>query len=388
MSTPETDTDLENESSSATREATKDGAGEGDKGLTAGQKLAAQMAAKAAAKAAKKGKAPAAEEQAVKRATDLAERVGKHAKVLYALLAIGVLVFVGFLLYGQFGHRGEEAAATALLKAVEIANAEIRAADAEVPENEPEGTVTFPTAQARAESALREFQKVARDHAGTVAASWAHLGEAHALLELNRAADARQAFEKARRDGGDDVMIAARAIEGIGFTLEAESKPQDAVQKYQELSRLENGLFRNLADYHLARMYIALHEETRAKELLRALVDRLNSAEGPEGELAPASPYVLDQAQVRLAELDPSAAPASRRGAGGPNSGGTIMGPNGPIDIGGAGGNQNEAMQRLIEQLAKQGIRATPGPAQAPNAPATVPANPGAPSPAPAPGPQ
>lgn len=390
MSSPQSESDLETESSSSENDElsakTSVPPEAGEKGLTAGQKLAAQMAAKAAQKAAKRGKAPAAEEQAVKKATDIAHEIGKHAKWLYAAAALAVLVGLGFVLYSQFGHRSEEAAGRDLAKAVEIANAEIRAADAEAPEGEPEGTVTFVTTQARAEQALREFQRVTSHHAGTVAASWARLGEAHALLELNRVSDARTAFEKARREGGEDPMIAARAIEGVGFTLEAENKQQEAVAKFQELSRVGNGAFRNLADYHLARMYIALHQDVRAKETLRALVDRLNSAAGPDGDLAPASPYVLDQAQIRLAELDPSAVPHTRRSPGGQpggGGGGTIMGPDGPIEIGGAeGAGQNEALQRLIEQLNKQGIHATPGAAPTPNSPLQVPpAAPNAPAP-------
>ncbi len=376
MSTPDTDTDFENDSQPTADSSSSSTEGSSEKsGPTAGQKLAAQMAAKAAQKAAKRGKAPAAEEQADKRATDIAHELGKHARLLNIAAAVAVPIGLGFVASSLFGHRGEVEAGRALTKAVAIANANIRAADQEAPEDEPEGTVTFPTIQARAESALREFQAVTSHHAGTVAASWARLGEAHALLELNRISDARTAFEKARREGGDDPMISARALEGMGFALEAENKPQEAVQKYQELSRLSSGAFRNLADYHLARMYIALHEEVRAKETLRTLVDRLNSAEGPGGELAPASPYVLDQAQIRLAELDPSAVPHARRSAQ-PSSGGTIMGPNGPIEIGGAegGAGQNEALQRLIEQLNKQGIHATPGAAPTPNSPMQVPA--------------
>lgn len=316
-----------------------------------GARLAAQRAAKAAAKAAKRGKTPAdeVEQKAEARAATMATWLEEHRTVAYGVLAAVALLIAAYVGWSMFGGRAAEAAAVDLSAALDVANAEIRSADSPAPEDDLADRETFPTTTARAEKALELFRKVTSAHAGTDAAVWARLGEARALLDLGKPAEARAAYEKALREGSGNTAVAARAYEGIAFTFETENEPAKAIEKFQALSRAGEGAYKDLADYHLARMYLRTNEDTRAKDLLKELVQRLRTRDDTDpGDV---SPYVLSQAELRLAELDSTLVPRPTQGLGG----GSMFGPGG-IQLGGEGGPSNvtpEQIQEILRNLQK-----------------------------------
>jgi len=316
-----------------------------------GARLAAQRAAKAAAKAAKRGKTPAdeIEQKAEARAATMAGWLEENRTIAYGVLAAVVLVIAAYVAWSMFGGRAAEAAAVDLSAALDVANAEIRSADSPALEDDLSDRETFPTTTARAEKALELFRTVTSAHAGTDAAVWARLGEARALLDLGKPAEARAAYEKALREGSGNTAVAARAYEGIAFTFETENEPAKAIEKFQALSRAGEGAYKDLADYHLARMYLRTNEETRAKDLLKELVQRLRTRDDTDpGDV---SPYVLSQAELRLAELDSTLVPRPTQGLGG----GSMFGPGG-IQIGGEGGPSNvtpEQIQEILRNLQK-----------------------------------
>ena len=320
------------------------------KALSPGARLAAQRAAKAAAKAAKRGKTAAdeVEQQAEARAATMASWFEDNRKTVYGVLAAIAVLLGIYVAWSTFGHRSAEQSSAALGEALDVANARIRAADAPEEPADALGRETFPTTTARAEKALSLFRKVTTDHAGTDAAVWARLGEARALLDLDKPGDARAAFEKALREGSGNASVTARAFEGIAFTFEAENQPQKAIEKFQALSRAGEGAFKDLADYHLARMYLRTGDENRAKDLLKELVQRLRA--GDEGAPEDRSPYVLTQAEVRLAELDSSLVPRPTTGL----NGGSLIGPGG-IQLGGDGPSNvtPEQIQEILRNLQK-----------------------------------
>ena len=293
----------------------------------------------------------AARDTAVGRAAIRAgEWAQSHRQLAMGAAAAAVLAAAGWFGFQAFDGAKRRDAGAALATAVETANAEIRgagesgAADDDAP--------TFESAQARAEAALSAYRAVVAAHAGTDAAHWARLGEARALSDLERFADARTAYETALREGGSDPAIAWRALEGIGFTHEAESHWQEAISSYEDLRAVDSGAFTAAADYHIARMHMRMGQTTEATTELRALVERVQTSdEGAE----PAFPYVLAQAQIRLRELDPSAAPEapSPMGPGGPGGGGGMPA--------GLDGLPPEILEQLQRQLAAQGAQPAPG---------------------------
>jgi predicted negative regulator of RcsB-dependent stress response len=343
-------------------EGTEKGAAPG-KPLSPGARLAAQRAAKAAAKAAKRGKTTAdeVEQQAEARAATMASWFEDNRKTVYGVLAAIAVLLGVYVAWSTFGHRSAEQASAALGEALDVANARIRAADAPEESADALDRETFPTTTARAEKALSLFRKVTTDHTGSDAALWARLGEARALLDLDKPGDARAAFEKALREGSGNASVSARAFEGIAFTFEAENQPQKAIEKFQALSRAGEGAFKDLADYHLARMYLRTGDENRAKDLLKELVQRLRA--GDEGAPEDRSPYILTQAEVRLAELDSSLVPRPTQGL----NGGSLIGPGG-MQLGGDGPSNvtPEQIQEILRNLQKSRGGAPPPPPGAP----------------------
>jgi predicted negative regulator of RcsB-dependent stress response len=340
-------------SESSGEQGTEKAAGQGEasaKPLSPGARLAAQRAAKAAAKAAKRGKTQAdeVEQQAEAHAATMASWFEDNRKTVYGVLAAIAVLLGVYVAWSTFGHRAAEQASAALGEALDVANARIRAADAPEEPADALGRETFPTTTARAEKALSLFRKVTSQHAGSDAALWARLGEARALLDLDKPGEARAAFEKALREGSGNASVTARAFEGIAFTFEAENQPQKAVEKFQALSRAGEGAFKDLADYHLARMYLRTGEENRAKDLLKDLVQRLRA--GDDGAPEDRSPYILTQAEVRLAELDSSLVPRPTQGL----NGGSLIGPGG-IQLGGDGPSNvtPEQIQEILRNLQK-----------------------------------
>jgi tetratricopeptide (TPR) repeat protein len=347
------------------------------KAMSPGARLAAQRAAKAAAKAAKKA-ARAAEAEAASGvvagprkpdAVDLAAArraaaaegwFHEHRTALLAAVVAIVLAFGGFLLWEKYGHARDREAAAALVAALQAANGVV-SADTAALGALPSDVDVFPTEEARATRALELFREVTGKHAGTAVAAWARLGEAKALLDLGKPTEAREAFQKALREARGDVTVEARAQEGLAFTFEAEGKPDQALEHFQALLRVGEGAFRDLAEYHLARVYLAKGERGRAKDTLRTLVQRLRERDD-DPRIGASAPYVRYQAELRLAELDPSAVP---RGPGGV---GTGWGPGG-LQLGGGDGPSRlsqEQIEALIRNLQRSASGASGGGSGAP----------------------
>jgi tetratricopeptide (TPR) repeat protein len=354
-------------------DAPEQGADAPDKGAdTAGARLAARKAAKAARKAAKRGRgADQVEAEALKRATVAADWAQTHRRTI--LIGIGVLAvgLVGFWGYMHHVQTTGQAASSALWGAVETADAEIRVGDAP-PADADDEEKTFATVTARAEAALEAYRKVNRDHGGTLSASWATLGEASALYELGKWAEARDKFERAYRQvGADDIAITWAALEGIVFTYEAEEKWDDALGKLEELGQASGGRFKDFADYHRARIQMAKGDTTAAKETLQTLLERLRSPENAKevGQLS----GLMSSAEVRLGEIDPST--MTRRAPGGlppgfgPPGFGVPPGMGGPPG-GGFGGTSEDVQRQIQELLQKMGQGGGPGAPGAPGAPA------------------
>jgi len=322
--------------------------------MSAGQRLAASKAAKAARKAAKRGRdADLVEDKALERAAGAASWMKQNRNTLtYGVGGALVLVAV-LLIYSTVSQGKATRAATGLWTGIEASQAPIRDADAGMPEGD--AGPSFATEAARDEAVLTDLRGVTAEHEGTLAAHWAHLAEAATLLRSGDAAGAREAYQAVLGQAGDDPTIAGRALEGIGYTLEADSDWDHAMERYEELGNTEGYGNRERADYDIARMYLEKGDEVRAKEKLRALSEHLREEDAPE------LPYVRDQAELLLAQLDPSSARRAAPGAGGMGDFGLPPG-GGAGGPGGAGNLSPEQIQELIRRLqSKQGAGGPPG---------------------------
>ena len=231
--------------------------------MSAGARLAAARAAKAARKAAKRGKEKQEEQaplDAVKesdlgqKAAQAGEWAQQNQTIVYAIAAAVILGLGGYIGWHYHSKGQAEASATLLAEALEISTAELRGEDAPPPD-EDDDAPTFTSAEARAEAALEAFEAVTTSHPDSAAAAWAYLGAGNALLELERYEDARQRFDRAIAVAGSDRTVLWRALEGKGFTHEAEEQWAEAAEVYQELSRVDDGSLDRVAQYHLGRMF-------------------------------------------------------------------------------------------------------------------------------------
>jgi tetratricopeptide (TPR) repeat protein len=307
--------------------------------MTPGERLAAAKARKAKKKAQKRGRqAELVEGRVLKQAERASSWAAENRNLLIAALVVVAVVAVGGTWWWVESKAQAAAAAGSLWDAVEASRADIRP-EGNTSEDPDDDREVFESREAQAEAMLERAAETASEHQGVPATGWARLLEGRAALELGRHDDARSAFERALAEGSEDSELAAAALEGIAFAYEGEEEWDSAKERFEELRRLEGGAYENLADYHLARIHIAKGENDEAKELLRALVERLEDPE-EEDEDAPELSYVSSQAQVRLMELDPSAVPTSAgsyQGGGGLDS----MSP--------------EEIQQLIQKLQSQG---------------------------------
>ncbi len=246
--------------------------------MTPGQRLAAQQAAKAARKAAQKGRdAELVEEKALAQAAVAKDWLQENLRPL-GLMAGGVLLVAAIGIGWSTYTRGQVVEAGAAL-------AQVLDSDSRDP----------------AELAT-EYAAVAETHPKTPAAAWARIGEGKALFSEGNWADARAAYQAALETSEDEV-IQWLALEGIAYSLEAETSYDRAIEQLEALRAVDPAVA-PIAGYHQGRI---LQEQGKVDEAKTKLEGVLADLKDPE---APALPYTKEQTEARVALLDPSSAPA------------------------------------------------------------------------------
>jgi len=247
--------------------------------LSAGERLAAQQAAKAARKAAKRGRdADLVEEKAIAQAVVAKDWLADNLKPL-GLMAGGVLLVAAIGIGWATLTSGQNAKAGEALAAV------------------LEGDTDAPADVAAA------YANVAESHAKTPAAAWAYIGEGKALYAQGQLEPARAAYQAAL-DASDEEIIRWAALEGISYALEAESSYDEALEQLEAL-RAVNRSIAPIAGYHQGRILAAQGKLDEAKTKFDWVLNELKESD------APVLPYTQEQAEARLALIDPSLSPAA-----------------------------------------------------------------------------
>ena len=269
--------------------------GSSDPGQTRGSKLAAKRAARAARKAAARGTTPVLTSSMTEKVTQATNWINDHARMLTALIIGGLtLPLAGIGLMHHLGQADAEAAS--LLAAGFSATQAPIIAEGETPPDDVDES--YSSTQERANKALENFKALAKNHPGSAAAAWGRLGQANVLFGLGKYAEAQKAYALLSKDTDDD-FVKPRAVEGLGFALEAQKKFSEAGERFEELSVLDGGPHKVLGDYHLARMLVAGGDKKKAIEVLEALVksERERPADDPthfEGVVADAETLLLE----------------------------------------------------------------------------------------------
>lgn len=373
MAAAQSEEDMQETGATPATNAGSDSAPERDSATaSAANRHAARRAAKAAAKAAKRGTAAAVPDEVQHTVLQAAEAYEKNSKLLWGGAVLVVAIAVGLYFASGYMEQQDHAAADALREGIDAARAQI-VKDGEEPIDED--AETFPSAEARGKKAAEAFASAAKKHDGKLAGRWAQLGQASALAQLGKHAEAEKIFAKLTSDA--DPFIAARATEGVAFALEAQAKPAEAAARFEALAKLDNGAYKPLADYHRARMLIAQDKQRDAAGVLEALLKaERGKPEGTPKRFA----NVVDDSETLLTELsislnDPTLRaeiPKSRNTGGGASANEDLMNQlRLQLGQGEGGGAQGGLTPELLKQLQQQLGGSAPGsaPAPAPAAP-------------------
>ena len=191
------------------------------------------------------------------------------------------------------------------------------------------GKPVFKTAGDRTAKTAEAYAVAAKNDPDSVAGTWAKLGQSSVMLAAGKFSDAQALFSTVFGTSKEQPVMGAQALEGSAIALEAGGNVDEALKRFEELKTYDGGTYRDLAEYHVARIKLGRGERDTAKTMLKTLYDRLSSP--TEG--APKGRYLKGEVEVRLAELDSSLVP-----------------------VGSGEGQQfsPEEIQRLIQQMQMQ----------------------------------
>ncbi len=303
---------------------------------TAGSRLAAKRAAKAAQKAAARGTTQPAEDVA-RSMLWATSWLDKHARTVWAGFGALALVGIGWVVVSMHGAKLDREAGGLLHAAVTTASGIVVSEEEPSPSGEEPLVPTFGTAAERDKKALEAYQAVDKKFPSVAAAHWAKLGEANEELALGKFDQAVPSFTAALAQAGDDTFLRFRTLEGLGFALENSGKSDQALKRFEELGRLDNGAYKTVADYQRARILASTGKRDEARKVLEALTKA--SADKPAAE-NDKFPSVTESAQTLLQEL-----------------GGQRSDKQPQLDLSalGAGGGNNPALtQQIMDALRKQ----------------------------------
>ena len=265
-------------------------------GNTAASRLAAKRAAKAAAKAAERAKTPVPNEvaQGVTAARGLYH---DNSRTIWIVIGVAVAAAGAWLGVTHYMSKKGAEASELLHVGVTAANGPIVAEGEEAPEDAPE---SFSSVKTRAEKSKAEYAKARKGYPGSKAAIWADLGQANALAQLGKHAEAQQLFLKVIAADEDGASLRLLALEGLGFSLEAEKKYGPAAERFAQIGALADGAYKPVGEYHRARMLLAQNKPKDAASVLEALVKAEKARPADQGERWKS---IVESAQTALDEL-------------------------------------------------------------------------------------
>jgi tetratricopeptide (TPR) repeat protein len=167
----------------------------------------------------------------------------------------------------------------------------------------------FADVEQRLSTAEKDYKATIERFGKTGAGDYARLQLAGVKYDQESFDESMNLYRQVRsgRLAQDDLEVRGRAIEGIGFCLEAKSDLEGALKSFRELSNLEGSLeFAVLGLYHQARVLVSQGKQDMAKELLLKAQKRL----GDDKDSAAAG-YFRRPIQDALSEIDPSSVAAS-----------------------------------------------------------------------------
>jgi hypothetical protein len=299
----------------------------------------------------------------LERAARFSKWIKEHRQTFGGVVAVALLGGAGAFGYVYWQNKHDADASALLAQAYAAERGHVSDKEDEDDEDTRAKPLypTFKSADDRRGAALAKYREVESKYDGTGAAILAKLGEAGLLLDAGDAKGAIDAYGavKASALAQADAQVRGRAIEGTGFAYEllaqkdAAGKDKhldDALAAFKQLEGIDLKGFKELGQYHEARVYLAKGDKPKAIELLKDVHKRVTEP----GESHPFA-YLEFVVEDRLRALDPTALPpkASR-----------MAGPGGNIDT--SDPQIQQLLRQLQQQQAQQNGGAPPVPPPAP----------------------
>lgn len=256
-------------------------------------------------------------DDALARGADTAAKlVRRHFKWLQWLIVVGVVGGFAWLIYGYRLDLANQKNTGALIKALRDENAIVKSSqpDLDTPQTgfvdtRPE----FDSDKKRWAEAKREYEAAVKNDPNPARRELARLGLAGAYFEQGKYKDAKGLYEQVKSSAlaGTDKDVRGRALEGLGLCLEALDKREDATKAFKELENIGSEGFKELGEYHRARLLYAAGKMEEAKKILVKALEKLDKEEKQPGT----PPGFVEVASRQLLEaIDPSAAPKPSSG--------------------------------------------------------------------------
>jgi hypothetical protein len=292
----------------------------------------------------------------LERTARLTKWMSQHRQTFVAGVAVALLGVGGFLGYAYWQGKHEADASAILGQA--FADEHGHVSDKSDDDDEDDGKLrqlypTFKTVGARRDAAIARYREVQTKFAGTGAAILARLAEAGLLLDAGDAKGATSAYAdvKASPLAQADAEVRGRAIEGLGFADELlaqsdaankDAHLDEALGAFKQLEQVDMKGFKELGQYHQARVLEAKGDKAKAIEILKDVEKRVSEP----GSGHPFS-YLQFVVEDRLRALDPTALPPKAPKTAAPGAGGAGKGPGG-LDM------NDPQVQELLRQLRQQ----------------------------------
>ncbi len=241
------------------------------------------------------------------RAMVAGEWLEARKKILIRGAIVLVVVSVATVVWTETSSKAQGHAARSLARALLVANAEVRSAEPDPEaedapgEAEPEDDrPVFKSVKSRAKASVHAFRRTLKAYADSPLAPVARLGEAAAHEDLGEMDQAKRLYQDVVRAEGLTPDLRAQAIDGLARCLETSGDLPGALRQLDALRTMEEGAFKDLAQYGRARIFQRQGKNVQARELLQKIQTDLGAEDAPE------RPYLRTQVEQRLRELEAS----------------------------------------------------------------------------------
>ena len=231
------------------------------------------------------------EDEFVSGVTSFAEKLAPYARKIVAAVVAFFLVVAAVMGYRWYQERREARATEIVAQAMEIYQQPVVSeeqaalfAQLDIP-GLPE--VTHPSAKARAEAALAEWEALVGDYGDTDAARHSQLFFAGVLYDAQRYDEAAELY---RAFAQSDAPAEQRAIarEGVAYTLEAQALAaedaqarqaglEQALAAFEKVQERDDGFYRDYALYHQGRVLESLDRRDDAVAMYQKVLEQFPS---------------------------------------------------------------------------------------------------------------